>query len=369
MTKRRVLLTGATGFLGGAFLAVNRPQDVDIEWVLPSRGADQADAERRVAKRLARFLPETEVASVLARSEIFLADLTRPASYSDPRLDDVTHVIHLAANTSFIASKGVWEANLEGTRTLAERMRRVPSLKRFLYVGTAMICGDNPAHVVHEDESPSPHVEHLVPYTASKAAAETMLRSDFADLPVVVARPSIVIGDSKLGCGPSGSIFWVVRALERVRLISGEADAGVDVVPADYVARALDHLLFAPHLAHRTYHVSAGAESRTPIRELARRFAELKGEPYDAASYEVIHAEELPKHRMRLTEAFGPGHGRRMQIALGLYLKFCELDVVFDNARLRAEGLPASVSLLDYLRECLEQPAGMDIIAQADDEV
>ena len=368
MSKRRVLVTGATGFLGGAFLAVPRPEEVRIEWLLPARGEDQADAERRVAKRLGRFLSGSVLERALASCKVFPADLTDPNAFDDASLEGVTHVIHLAANTSFVSSKGVWEMNFQVTKALAERLRRVPTLERFLYVGTAMICGDEPPHVVHEDASPSESVKHLVPYTASKSGAEAMLRAEFADLPLVVARPSIVIGHTQLGCGPSGSIFWVVRALERARLISGNVDAGVDVVPVDYVAKALDHLLFSHRLAHDTYHVSAGSEARTPIRELARRFAEVKGERYEPDSYQVTRAEDLSQHRGRLTEAFGPGHGRRLQLALGLYLRFCELNVAFDNSRLRAEGLPPSPTLIDYLDVCLAHSHD-DIIAQADDEI
>ncbi|HEY6879039.1 MAG TPA: SDR family oxidoreductase, partial [Polyangiales bacterium] len=275
---KRVLLTGATGFLGGAFLAHTRRLD-NIEWILPARGASDADARQRVWRRLTRFVDEATAARILARATVVRTDLLAPDALTQEVLEGVTHVVHLAANTSFIAKEGVFEMNYGGTRALAQRLRAVHSLERFVYVGTAMICGDDPSQTVFEDNYPSVGAKHLVPYTASKAAAEQMLRSEFPDLPLVVARPSVVIGHTELGCAPSGSIFWVVRALERVRLLSGSEDARLDVVPADYVARALDHLTFAPQLRYRTYHISAGSESATPIRKAAARLAQARAEP------------------------------------------------------------------------------------------
>ncbi|MDB4989694.1 MAG: hypothetical protein JWN04_4872 [Myxococcaceae bacterium] len=196
-----------------------------------------------------------------------------------------------------------------------------------------------------------------------------MLYEEFSDLPLVVARPSVVIGHSRLGSRPSGSIFWVLRALERVRLLAGGVDASLDVVPADYVAEALQHLTFADTLRHRAYHISAGEESRAPIRELARRLADASSEPHRGADYTVIRGEDVGLYRQRMREAFGPTHGRRVQLALGLYLRFCELSLRFDNSRLRAEGLPASPPLLDYLDTCLAQCRELSIVEQADDEI
>ena len=90
-----------------------------------------------------------------------------------------------------------------------------------------------------------------------KAEAERLLSEQFADLPVVVARPSIVVGHTELGCKPSGSIFWVLRAVEALRFITWDLENRIDVVPVDWAADALTHLLFAPRLKHNRYHVSA----------------------------------------------------------------------------------------------------------------
>src|SRR5439155_18127967 len=125
--------------------------------------------------------------------------------------------------------------NILGTLALAHRMRRVPGLVRFLHVGTAFICGANPPCTVYEDDYPRPEVRHLVEYTSSKAEAELLLEQTAPELPLVVARPSVVVGHSRLGCLPSASIFWYYRAVDLLRRVPVPLDTRKDIVPVDYV--------------------------------------------------------------------------------------------------------------------------------------
>src|SRR5262249_20415268 len=144
----------------------------------------------------------------LGRATVIHGDLTDPGTLDDPRLDGVTHVLHLAANTSFRSVRGVRHTNIDGTLALAHRMRGAPGLVRFLHVGTAYLCGADPPRVVPEDDYPRPGIRHLAEYTSSKAECEMLLERLAPELPLVVARPSVVVGHTRLGCLPSSSIFW-----------------------------------------------------------------------------------------------------------------------------------------------------------------
>jgi nucleoside-diphosphate-sugar epimerase len=371
MQANVVLVTGATGFLGGAFLdrVLWQPGSERNSYVLLARGRDEADSRARVLARLSRFRSHEQASAALARCQVLCGDLQTPATLDQPALDRVTHVLHLAANTSFISGQGVWETNYDGTLALARRLLQSTSLRRFLYVGTAMICGEEPPHQVHEDQYPS-SVEHLVEYTASKAAAERALLQLSARLPLVIARPSIVIGHTRLGCQPSGSIFWVFRALDELGLVSVDpATTGIDVVPSDWVAEALEQLLFAPVLSAQIYHLSAGRDARTNLGRLTRAFAAAQGKTYDEGRYARIRSDEIRNYRQTLASTFGRLDGRRMELVLSLYLAFCELDVTFDNARILAEGVRLPPPLTDYLSVCLDNPKGIGIVAQAADEL
>ena len=276
----RILLTGATGFLGGAVLHQALSRRDGAEWVCLVRCADVEQGHQRIAARLSRFTDVFTAHRIARTVTVVPGDFTRADAEADPRLDDVTHILHLAADTSYRGEERVFRTNRDGTLALARRARMMPRLQRVLHVGTAMSCGADAPSLVRET-LPQAEDRHLVAYTASKAAAETALAAEFADLPLVVARPSIVVGHSTLGAAPSSSILWLVRAADRLRLLPTETRTGIDIVPVDWAAAALLALLEKPALAHDLYHVSAGEESLTRWPDLFRAFeaADPEGGP------------------------------------------------------------------------------------------
>jgi nucleoside-diphosphate-sugar epimerase len=132
-----------------------------------------------------------------------------------------------------------------------------------------IVCGEKSERAVHEDVYPRRRARHFTEYTASKAECEMLLEGTAPELPLVVARPSVVAGHTRLGCLPSSSIFWFYRACDALRRLTCPLDSYDDVVPVDWVADALLLLLFKPNLRHNRYHVSAGAGSSVSWREIA----------------------------------------------------------------------------------------------------
>jgi nucleoside-diphosphate-sugar epimerase len=344
-----LFLTGATGFLGGALLSHLLEAEFQGELLCLVRGEDQESAEDRVRRSLSRFSARP-VRRLPSNVRILRGDLLQRDWHKAPELNDVTHVMHLAANTSFGNQRGIRKANVEGALSVAQAMRG-RDIERYIHTGTATICGAYPPSVVCEDDYPSSDAEHLVPYTSSKAEAELLLAERYSDLPIVVARPSIVVGHTQLGCKPSGSIFWVLRAIEALRFITWNPSNRVDVVPVDWAAASLAHLLLAPTLQYKRYHISAGIERAIRWQELAEAQSQLVGGPAQGR-YEVGPFESLTARRVR--EAIGDGHPRYLLHALGLYCRFCSLDLVFDNQRLLDEGMPPPPRFTEYLPVCLE---------------
>ncbi len=119
-------------------------------------------------------------------------------------------MIHAAACTSLVSVYEARRTNVVGTRVLAQQFCGARKLARFLYVSTGYRCGALEHAVVREDDASSPR--HVVEYTRTKAEAEATLQA-MSDLPLVIARPSIVVGHTRLGVGPSASLFWYYRAL------------------------------------------------------------------------------------------------------------------------------------------------------------
>src|SRR5260370_19843289 len=117
MAIANVLLTGATGFIGGA-AAVELLRRTDCRLLMLARGDRLETAEARVQESLARFTEPGFLASVLTRCTTICGNLTDAATMADLRLDQVTHVLHLAANTSFRSVRSVRHTNILGTFAL-----------------------------------------------------------------------------------------------------------------------------------------------------------------------------------------------------------------------------------------------------------
>ncbi len=368
MSIPTVLLTGATGFIGGATLAHLLQTGPPCHVLLLVRGEDAEAAAVRVRRSLARFVDLATVSTALGLCDILCGDLTDAATCADPRLDEVTHVLHLASNTSFRSVRGVRHTNILGALTLAHRLRRAPRLERFLYVGTAYVCGESPPRVVYEDDYPRPDVRHIVEYTASKAECEMLLENTAPELPLVVARPSVVVGHTRLGCEPSASIFWFYRVLDLLRRTNFPLDVRDDVIAVDYAAEALLFLLFRPDLRYRRYHVSAGEASAVTWHEIAAVFARCHGERPESP-YRQVDFETLVRERDRLRPLLGPGDEEHLLAALRIYYRFAATGVeVFDNRRLLGEGMPVPPRFTSYLHLCATRPANRSVYEQMRDD-
>ncbi len=364
-----ILLTGATGLIGGAVLHHALVSGDGHTWRCLVRAPDAEAGRRRVAARLARFTNAGSAQALARRVEIVAGDVTRADFDDDPALDDVTHVLHLAADTSWKADRRVHRTNHDGTLALARRAARMRELRRFLHVGTAMICGGDSAPVVMERDYPQAAARHIVSYTASKARAETSLRDTLPDLPLVVARPSIVVGHTALGARPSSSILWALRAADRLRLLPCDPEVAADIVPADWTAAALHGLLFKPALVHDLYHLSAGEAGGSRWSALARAFeaADPAGSPRVMRSCDFTREHDLVKARFAACFGLDGAVKLAMLRAFHAYARFWTLGVAFDNARLLAEGFPAPPSLPDYLAVC-EATSG-DVVEQFADDL
>ena len=369
MSPSTVLITGATGFIGGAAAAELLTRRPSCRVLALARGETREISEQRVRQSLLRFLSPSVVEKKTTNLGVIHGDLTDPITLTDPRLTEVTHVVHLAANTSMRSVRAVRHANILGTLALAHRMRPVPGLKRFLYVGTAYICGANPSKIVYEDDYPRFDVQHLVEYTSSKAECEMLLELTAPELPLVIARPSIVVGHTTLGCLPSSSIFWYYRALNLLRCVPAPIEKVKDIIPVDYTAAALLHLLFKPKLGYQRYHISAGTAASVSWHEIDSAFASV-GPTRQEEPCRVVDFATLLEERNRLRALLGPGDESKLLAVMEQFFKFGASGVeVFDNHRLLEEGMPAPPRFTSYLPICATLPADRSVYQQMLDEI
>lgn len=176
----RLLVTGASGFVGGAL--VRRA----VRDARPVRGALRSGA---------RSLP--------AGAERVVIQDVGPETDWSAALADVDAVIHAAARVHVLDERAAdplaqfRRVNTAGTLALAKQAAAA-GVRRFVFVSTIGVNGlTTDRRPFTADDSPAPHSD----YARSKAEAERDLRSLASEtgMEVVVVRPPLVIGPDAPG--------------------------------------------------------------------------------------------------------------------------------------------------------------------------
>lgn len=357
------LITGATGFIGGACTIEAMESGRTNNLLFLVRAKTPEEGLVRVIESLRRFDPCETALDQLSTRQIILGDLADVEAFADDvRLNHVTHVMNCAAVASFGNHPGIWPVNVVGTVAFARRMAKAPKLERFVHVGTAMACGMGKVSPVQESWQLPEAEGHLVPYTASKAEAERQMKM-IPGLPLVVARPSIVVGHTQLGCKPSSSIFWVFRMAQDLGRFMCSLDETVDVIPVDYCAKALLLLTFKEKLSSDLYHISAGSNCAS-FRDIEKAMSDARQIPSLAASWQQIKESDIPSLVPDFKARLGIANRRLVTKAVKLYGGFSLLNYNFDNQRLMSEGFELSPRFPSYIGHCIRSTEGLSLLDQ-----
>jgi thioester reductase-like protein len=262
LKRRGVLLTGATGFLGGEILGrLLRRGDCQVYALV--RAHDQGQARARLRETIGSLMGAIDPWS--RRATAVPADLSTPnLGLSEPQrewlAERVTHVIHAGASVSFeLGLPESREINVEGTRRvldLAGLAALCGGLECFTHISTAYVAGTHPGPFGERDLDRGQKFRNA--YERSKFEAEALVWSREDGIPVQVLRPSIVVGDSRTGWTPAFNvIYWPLRAFARgsYPVLPSRRSSAVDIVPVDYVADAAVALAGRPGT---TYNLVAG---------------------------------------------------------------------------------------------------------------
>jgi NAD(P)-dependent dehydrogenase (short-subunit alcohol dehydrogenase family) len=173
---------------------------------------------------------------------------------------EIEHFFHLAAIYDMTASDEMNESmNVGGTRNAVGLAGKL-DVGHFHQVSSVAASGDFRGVF---DESMFDEGQRLPsPYHRTKFESERIVREE-AEVPWRVYRPAIVVGHSETGAmdkvdGP----YYFFPLLKRMRdtLPGWVPLVGVDlgdtnVVPVDYVAKAMDHIAHQPDLDGRAFHL------------------------------------------------------------------------------------------------------------------
>ena len=268
-----IFVTGATGFLGVQLVRelLERCPDARVALLIRSRPGQTSE------QRAAAIVPPED----RKRVEVYSGDVAQPrcgldAAQYDRLSATATRLIHSAATVRF--DHTIEEArsiNVGGTRNLLDLGAAMRQLQSFVYVGTAYVAGARNG-LVREDELNIGQAYRNT-YEQTKAEAEALVRSRLGSLPGVILRPSIIVGDSRTGVTSSFKMmYWPLKIYARRlwRTVPGFPDAILDIVPVDYVARAVRHLLFDEAAYGSTVHLCAGPKGSATIEQIAHHASE-----------------------------------------------------------------------------------------------
>jgi len=362
---KQILITGSTGFLGSALCSYIFKNNLNLDLILLVRANNIEEAKNRLLNSLSRFIDSKDfIKKKIDKVKIIPSDLFGIQNFEDS-LKEVTHVLHLAANTSFGNKEIIEKTNVDGTISLCNFLGKLNNIQRFLYVSTATICGDSPNKITNEEDYPQENISHIIKYTLTKTQAEFNLKKFFHQLPTIIVRPSIVVGDEKLGTLVSGSIFWAFRSIDKISKITWEQEQKIDVISSNFASYCLVELLLKNNLKYKIYNISAGEKFSNNWYEISKEFSYYRDDKF--IKYDKIKSfEDLDFSFLKsnFKNFFGICDEEFFFKTLNKYYKFAALDTVFNNKRILKEGLKTPNSFCSYIKVCLETSNNVSIVDQ-----
>ncbi len=359
-----VFITGVTGLIGGEMVRrMLQTHSGDIHCLV--RPGTRGDARARLIERL--HLSQDAVAASASCLHAVAGNVAQPRfGLSD---EDFNHlrrttdvIIHCASELSFIRDAHCRETNITGMHNLIDLVRQCDRKPMIVHLSTVASCGAVTHQCLCEEDGSDPENAHHNEYTRTKAVAESVLRQ--SDLPYVVIRPSITLSAGLRARKFARAIVWFVPLLQDFEAMPVDPQSRVDVVPVSFVAESIVRLLQKPGgLRWDCYNVSAGPQDAMVCGRVVRF---LDGFYERTRPLTLIPPTKWTRdlHRMHIDTP----HRRKLFATLRYYLPFINMDVVYDNSRLRAElgaDLPPITPMTEYLGELLNLISGesSDVVA------
>ena len=240
--RNQIILTGATGFVGGAILnRLQREQKYPVTAVVRGGSALQVSAVPVI--RINTFDGDTQWQNHLESADVIIHSAAR------------VHVMNDVESDPLAAFRKI---NVEGTLNLA-RQAAASGVRRFIFVSSSKVNGEGTlsGEAYTADDVPAP----ADPYGISKMEAEEGLREVAAQtsMEVVIVRPVLVYGP-----GVKANFLNMMRWLSKgIPLPFGAIHNRRSLVALDNLVDLLLTCISHPAAANQTFLVSDGNDLST----------------------------------------------------------------------------------------------------------
>jgi NAD(P)-dependent dehydrogenase (short-subunit alcohol dehydrogenase family) len=281
-------VTGATGFIGRHLVAELLKREGTIYALVREGSRGKLDA---LAQSVGA--PDGKLVAVAG-------DLSKPGLGIGDFNEPIDHLFHLAAVYDIEADEESSErANVEGTQHVIE-FANAHEVGRFHHTSSIAVAG-NYEGVFQEDMFDEgqklPHHYHRTKYESERLVREGVQAK------TLVFRPGIVVGHSETGemdkiDGP----YYFFKLLQKLRNalpewfpLAGPEGGQTNIVPVDFVARAMDHIAHLPddELRGDAFHL-VNPEPMT-VGETLNEFAKAAHAPQFAMRIDQNMTNVVPK--------------------------------------------------------------------------
>ncbi len=330
------LVTGGTGFIGRHLLRALAKRE----------GTTYVLVRAASLERL-----ETYIDSLGAKDRLkaLPGDITAPflglASAGQARLKGAD-VYHLAAVYNLESSEEENEsANVGGTRNVIELASKLGG--RLHHVSSIAVAGSRWKGKFTEDMFDEGQVlDH--PYYRTKFDAERLVRN--SGLRFRIYRPGLVIGSSEDGTadridGP----YYAFKLIQRLRSavppwmpLVGLEGGEINVVPVDFVARALDGIGHKPDLDGMTFHLTDPAAKS--LGDVTNEFCRAAHAPQFSLRVDSRAGAMLPKEMTGMLQHWKVAQTLKRRLLEGVRIPEEALRYVTNRARFTCEKAAAALA-------------------------